>query len=117
MRTTLSCDATHALPRQTQDLWAPEHAMRACAPTDLESERSVQQVDLTGQVAVVTGGRRGLGRAVAEASAEVGADVVIASRKHDALHCAPDWLTTGRATHRDIRCQYVLTSAVALSYN
>src|SRR3546814_2133181 len=72
--------------------------MRDCAPTDLESERSVQQVDLTGKVAVVTGGSRGIGRAVAEGFAEAGADVVIASRKLDACQRAADEISaaTGR---------------------
>jgi hypothetical protein len=37
--------------------------------------------DLTGKVAVITGGSRGIGRAIAGAYAEAGADVVIASRK------------------------------------
>ncbi|MGF1597681.1 MAG: SDR family NAD(P)-dependent oxidoreductase [Acidimicrobiales bacterium] len=37
--------------------------------------------DLSGKVAVVTGGSRGLGRAMVEAFATRGADVVIASRK------------------------------------
>lgn len=40
--------------------------------------------DLTGKVAVVTGGTRGLGRAIAQGLAEAGADLVIASRKLDA---------------------------------
>ena len=40
--------------------------------------------DLSGRVAVVTGGSRGLGREMVLAFAEYGADVVIASRKLDA---------------------------------
>jgi NAD(P)-dependent dehydrogenase (short-subunit alcohol dehydrogenase family) len=42
------------------------------------------QVDLSGKVAVVTGGSRGLGKEMVLAFAKNGADVVIASRKLDA---------------------------------
>jgi NADP-dependent 3-hydroxy acid dehydrogenase YdfG len=41
-------------------------------------------LDLTGKVAVVTGGSRGPGRTIVQALAEAGASVVIASRKLDA---------------------------------
>lgn len=44
--------------------------------------------DLTGRTAVVTGGSRGIGRAIAQSLAEAGADVVIASRKLDACETA-----------------------------
>ena len=41
-------------------------------------------LDLTGKVALVTGGTRGLGYAMAHAFADHGADVIVASRKADA---------------------------------
>jgi NAD(P)-dependent dehydrogenase (short-subunit alcohol dehydrogenase family) len=40
--------------------------------------------DVTDKVVVITGGSRGLGRAMVEGFAEAGADVVIASRKYEA---------------------------------
>jgi NAD(P)-dependent dehydrogenase (short-subunit alcohol dehydrogenase family) len=40
--------------------------------------------DLTGRVALVTGGTRGLGRAIVRTLAEAGADVVVSSRKQEA---------------------------------
>jgi NAD(P)-dependent dehydrogenase (short-subunit alcohol dehydrogenase family) len=42
-----------------------------------------QLFDLTGKVAVVTGGSRGIGAAIVNGLADAGADVVIASRKLD----------------------------------
>lgn len=56
--------------------------------------------DLTGRVAVVTGGSRGIGLAMATTFARAGADVVIASRKAPACEEAAAAITaeTGRAT-------------------
>jgi hypothetical protein len=58
-----------------------------------------ERFDLTGKVAVVTGGSRGLGRAIVEGYARAGADVVIASRKFDACEAlaAEVERETGRA--------------------
>jgi NAD(P)-dependent dehydrogenase (short-subunit alcohol dehydrogenase family) len=51
--------------------------------------------DLTGRVALVTGGNKGLGKAMARGFAEAGADVVIASRHEDELKTALDEILAG----------------------
>src|ERR1700747_3405535 len=47
------------------------------------SEDALDAFHLDGKVAVITGGSRGLGRAMAVGFASAGANVVVASRNHD----------------------------------
>jgi len=51
--------------------------------------------DLTGKAALITGGSRGLGRAMARGLAEAGADVLITSRHEEELRTAADWIGRG----------------------
>jgi 3-oxoacyl-[acyl-carrier protein] reductase len=51
--------------------------------------------DLSGKTALITGGSRGLGRAMARGFAEAGADVLITSRHEDELRAAVDVIGKG----------------------
>ena len=51
--------------------------------------------DLTGKTALVTGGSKGLGKAMARGLAEAGADIVISSRHEDELRAALDDILKG----------------------
>lgn len=51
--------------------------------------------DLTGRVALVTGGNKGLGKAMARGLAEAGADVLIASRNESELKSALEEILAG----------------------
>ena len=67
-------------------------------PTDTPRSTFEALHDLTGKVAVVTGGSRGIGRAIVQTFAEAGADVVVASRKIDACEAVAEAIhtSTGR---------------------
>jgi NAD(P)-dependent dehydrogenase (short-subunit alcohol dehydrogenase family) len=54
----------------------------------LQHERTESLFDLSGRVALVTGGSRGLGRAIVRALAQAGADVIVSSRKQEACEAA-----------------------------
>jgi NAD(P)-dependent dehydrogenase (short-subunit alcohol dehydrogenase family) len=58
-------------------------------------EQILDQFDLTDRVAVITGGSRGIGRAIAETYAAVGARVVVSSRKADACEEAAAAIRAG----------------------
>ena len=60
--------------------------------------------DLTGRVALVTGGSRGLGYEIARGLAMAGAKVVIASRKADAIEAAAARLREGGADVLGVAC-------------
>src|SRR5437588_9786323 len=61
----------------------------------------VNLFDLAGKVALVTGGSKGLGKAMARGLAEAGADVAISSRHEDELRPALEEILrgTGRRGH------------------
>ena len=61
--------------------------------------------DLSGRVALVTGGSKGLGKAMARGFAECGADVMICSRKEDELQAAQAEIAEGL----DVRVEYRVT--------
>ena len=56
--------------------------------------KAMQLFDLSGQVAIITGSSRGIGRAIAGRMAEHGARVVVSSRKADTCRAASEAINT-----------------------
>jgi len=63
--------------------------------------------DMTGQVALITGSSRGIGKAIAEEMAVHGAKVVISSRKQDACDAVAD----------DLNARFGAGTAIAIAAN
>lgn len=61
--------------------------------------------DLTGRAALITGGSRGIGKAIGRLFAEAGADVMICSRKEDELQAAAAHI----ADQTGVRAEYLVT--------
>ena len=67
--------------------------LKEAASTTRDSTVNVKQLfDLTGRVAIVTGGSIGLGRQMADGLAEMGADLVLCARKQERCHQAAEEL-------------------------
>lgn len=69
--------------------------------------------DLTGRVALITGGSRGLGLQIAEALGEMGARLVLTARKQDELDEAVKHLAAQKIDATAIACDLSKTDAVA----
>lgn len=65
-----------------------------------EGQPVMSSFDIAGRVAIVTGGSRGIGRAIALGFASLGAHVVVASRKADACEATVEVITAaGGSAH------------------
>ena len=74
-----------------------------------------QQVDspLSGKIVLITGGGRGLGRAIAEALAREGCTVIITGRDEDALELAAASISAGGGTVLTRHCELRKPESVA----
>src|SRR5580698_10153437 len=81
---------------------------------------SIREIfDLTGRVAIITGGSVGLGRQMAEGLAEMGANIALCARKKERCHEAADQLAglgvKTLALGCDVKDPAAIQEAVALT--
>ena len=69
-------------------------------------------LDLTGKIALVTGGSRGLGLQIAEALGEMGAKLAITARKSDELEQAREVLARQRIEAFPLVCDISRPEAI-----
>jgi len=69
----------------------PLHAQSSTEPAS--GRPPAELFDLSGRIALVTGGTRGLGRAMAMGFARAGADIIVSSRKQDACDRVAEEMT------------------------
>ena len=73
--------------------------------------------DLKHKIALVTGASRGIGRAIAETFAAYGAEVVVVSRKIDALKETADAILKNGGKARAIACNMGDMAGIAALYD
>ena len=79
--------------------------------SEQENQRRIQ-VDLSGQVAVVTGASRGIGKAIALALAASGAKVACVARNEEKLRATADEITAAGGTALVFSCDVTNTEGV-----
>jgi len=77
----------------------------------------IEEFNLTGKVAIVTGGNGGIGRGIAIGLARAGADIVIAARNEEKTGRVIDEITGLGRRCRGIRCDVQSRDDIQVGYS